>query len=55
MKKTDIIVIIGYSFPNFNRDVDKTIFWEYTVSETKEIIIQVPDKYEYEKTKQRIV
>ena len=54
MKKTDIIVIIGYSFPNFNRDVDKTIFWEYTVSETKEIIIQVPDKYEYEKIKQRI-
>ncbi len=51
---TDIIVIIGYSFPNFNREVDKTIFSKYRVFESKEIIIQVPNKYEYEKIKQRI-
>ena len=54
MEKSDIIVIIGYSFPNFNRDVDKTIFFQYNPKTTKEIIIQVPDKYEFKKIKQRL-
>ncbi len=54
IEKTEIIVIIGYSFPNFNRDVDKTIFSNCKVGTTHEIIIQVPEKYEYEKIKQRI-
>ena len=25
-KQTDILVIIGYSFPNFNKEIDKTLF-----------------------------
>jgi hypothetical protein len=54
MENSDIVVIIGYSFPNFNREVDKTIFYKYHPKPNKEIIVQVPDIYEYEKIKQRI-
>jgi len=27
-KQTDILIIIGYSFPNFNKDIDKNLFQE---------------------------
>ena len=53
IEATDKIVIIGYSFPNFNRDVDKIIFSEYNPA-INQIIIQVPLKDEYEKIKERI-
>jgi hypothetical protein len=37
---TNTLVVIGYSFPSFNRSFDKTLISE--MKELKEIIIQVP-------------
>jgi len=52
---TDILVIIGYSFPNFNREVDKKIFSSINGMKDIKIIIQVPEIEEFEKIKQRIL
>lgn len=42
MKKTDTVVVIGYSFPNFNRLIDKEIF-RAGVNSIKHIYYQSPD------------
>lgn len=47
------LVIIGYSFPNFNRDLDVSIF--ENVSHNCEIIIQVPTVDEYTRIKERVL
>ncbi len=42
LKNTDILVIIGYSFPTFNREIDKIIFKR--LRDTTYIFLQVPEK-----------
>lgn len=42
MKEADIIVIIGYSFPYFNREVDRQIFKGLENIGTKKIYLQAP-------------
>ncbi|MBK6365301.1 MAG: SIR2 family protein [Saprospiraceae bacterium] len=54
MERTNILVVIGYSFPNFNRDIDCDILDKLTILTCKEIVIQVPTKYEFKKIKDRI-
>src|SRR5690606_24129014 len=39
MKKSDVVVVIGYSFPDFNRSIDKQIFSGF---EGKKLYIQDP-------------
>jgi len=39
LKETDIVVVIGYSFPDFNRSIDREIFSKF---EGKKIYIQDP-------------
>lgn len=39
LKKTDILVVIGYSFPDFNRTIDYQIFQDNSI---KEIFMQLP-------------
>lgn len=53
---SDIIVIIGYSFPNFNREVDEILFARVKNKSMRDssIYIQVPEKEEYLKIKERI-
>ena len=55
LSNTDILVIIGYSFPNFNRELDNKLFSHILNPHNIEIIIQVPEKEEFEKIKQRIL
>ena len=40
MKNTSILVIIGYSFPNFNREIDRQLFRE--IPNLKKIYYQAP-------------
>jgi hypothetical protein len=40
IKNTEILVIIGYSFPTFNRDIDRQLFKE--IPNLKKIYYQVP-------------
>jgi len=59
LKNTDELVIIGYSFPNFNREVDSEIFnnlklYDYNLHKYCKITVQVPDKNEFLKIKDRI-
>ena len=54
MRMTTDLVIIGYSFPNFNRDVDKLILSEFTSNESR-VFIQVPEKKEFIKIKSRFL
>jgi hypothetical protein len=45
IKDTDILIIVGYSFPFFNREVDKQIFEAIKISgKLKKIIYQDPYK-----------
>jgi len=53
MLLTRKLVIIGYSFPNFNSDTDVSIF--QNVSPNCEIIIQVPTIDEYTRIKERVL
>lgn len=39
-KKTDILIVIGYSFPTFNREIDKNIL--NNMENLKKIVIQAP-------------
>ena len=41
MKKTQILIIIGYSFPFFNRDIDRRLFRE--LKQCKKIYFQAPN------------
>ena len=41
-KQTDILIIIGYSFPNFNKEIDESLFKELEGRET-EIYYQDPN------------
>ncbi|MBI9038283.1 MAG: hypothetical protein JEY97_09140 [Bacteroidales bacterium] len=41
-KQTDILIIIGYSFPNFNKEIDKSLFKELEGRKT-EIYYQDPN------------
>jgi len=43
--QTDILVIIGYSFPSFNKEIDKSLFEQLTGRETK-IYYQDPNASE---------
>ncbi len=57
VEKTDIFIVIGYSFPNFNRDVDKDLFEKINqqlIKKKNSILIQVPENTEYLKIKERI-
>ncbi len=40
IKKTSILVVIGYSFPNFNRDIDRQLFKD--IPNLKKIYYQAP-------------
>lgn len=40
MNQTDSLVVIGYSFPNYNRSVDRELFGNY---KNKEIILQTKE------------
>jgi hypothetical protein len=53
---TDILIIIGYSFPNFNKEIDAIIINNaiYGINKSLKIFIQVPEVSEYEKIKLRI-
>ncbi len=42
IKESDFIVIIGYSFPIFNRKVDISLFNDFHIGNTKKIFIQAP-------------
>jgi len=50
---TNKLVIIGYSFPNFNRDADIGIL--HYMNNRCEIIIQVPKEDEYTRIKERVL
>lgn len=41
---TEILVVIGYSFPFFNRNVDQLLFGKSGMSGLKKVYIQVPEK-----------
>ena len=43
VKNTEILVVIGYSFPFFNRDIDKLILKEFMGSSLKKVYFQAPD------------
>ncbi|MBC8486620.1 MAG: hypothetical protein H8D45_11335 [Bacteroidetes bacterium] len=51
LKQTDILVIIGYSFPTFNRKIDKMIF--KNLGDYVTIYLQVPD-FDYNPIKTKI-
>jgi hypothetical protein len=40
-KETEILVVIGYSFPFFNRKIDREIIW--SMSKLKKVYFQAPD------------
>tara|TARA_Y100000815_G_scaffold219756_1_gene205537 strand:+ start:551 stop:1714 length:1164 start_codon:yes stop_codon:yes gene_type:complete len=46
LRMTDILVIIGYSFPLFNRKIDQHLFSYLHPNKTKEIIYQDPNSNE---------
>ena len=52
--KTNKLVIIGYSFPNFNKDID-TLILHYLPKGNCQIFIQVPEDEEYTRIKERIL
>lgn len=52
LKTTSELVVIGYSFPNFNRDVDRKLF---TIKSFDKIYVQVPKEKEFNKIKGRIL
>lgn len=54
--ETDILVIIGYSFPYFNREIDSKFFKYFGPQKNNgiSIFIQTPNQDEYEKIKLRI-
>lgn len=43
IEKSDIVVVIGYSFPYFNRDVDRAIFESVSRGKDIKIYIQCPN------------
>lgn len=43
MKRTDVLVIIGYSFPAFNRKIDQFLFSNLNHNKIKKIIYQDPN------------
>ena len=43
ISNTEILVVIGYSFPFFNRDIDKLIFKECMYTRLKKVYFQAPD------------
>jgi hypothetical protein len=43
LSNTDILVIIGYSFPPFNREIDQLLFSKLNKSKIKKIIYQDPN------------
>lgn len=51
MKKTDVLVIIGYSFPYFNREIDKQILSD--LPNLKKVYVQ--DPYDAEAVKERLM
>lgn len=54
LHKTEKLIIIGYSFPNFNRDID-VILLTGIINRNCEVIIQVPSDSEYNKIKERVL
>lgn len=55
--KTEILIIIGYSFPNFNRTTDNEIFNKCNITLTalsNTVLIQVPEKDEFIKIKEKM-
>ncbi|MEO8885976.1 MAG: hypothetical protein ABI367_07925, partial [Mucilaginibacter sp.] len=40
---TEILVVIGYSFPFFNRDIDKLILNKFVGNNLKKVYFQAPD------------
>lgn len=42
IRDTDVLVIIGYSFPFFNRDVDQYLIT--SMKELKKVYVQIPDR-----------
>jgi hypothetical protein len=55
LENTDILIIIGYSFPNFNRDIDDILISSFTYYSERKIVIQVPGEKEFIKIKSRIM
>jgi len=58
LENSDELIIIGYSFPNFNREIDninikKFPIKYFSLSDKSKITIQVPDIKEFEKIKDR--
>ncbi len=46
MKETEILVVIGYSFPPFNREIDQELFSKLDPSKIKKIVYQDPNANE---------
>ncbi len=42
MKETEILVVIGYSFPPFNREIDQELFSKLNPNKIKKIVYQDP-------------
>jgi hypothetical protein len=53
IKETNTLVIIGYSLPYFNRDVDRALF-EAMASSLENIFIQVPE-FDHSGVKERFL
>lgn len=43
MKETEVLIIIGYSFPAFNRQIDQLLFSHLSPNKVKKIIYQDPN------------
>jgi hypothetical protein len=43
IQNTEILVVIGYSFPFFNREIDKLILKQYMGNSLKKVYFQAPD------------
>ncbi len=52
--KTDGLVVVGYSFPLFNREVDKKLFSELNIASNSKIYVQTLSEDEFKRIKSRI-
>jgi hypothetical protein len=53
VKNTDALIVIGYSFPNFNREIDKSLLSK--MGGLREVYIQVENREKFEIIKSKIV
>src|SRR5687768_9277687 len=53
-KKTECLVVIGYSFPLFNREVDKELLVDLKLADNSKIYIQTVSENEFNQIKTRL-